>query len=589
MPEDNPTILEADPRRFMEIVGIDDRETRIAACRENFEDLITCEIARYGIFNYPEMIGPLAELYSKWVLYDKDENNRWKIYKIIQKFIISVDFISVNAFLPFIAQEISSRIVSSAVIDFVCLGPLTDNDEMSRVNDIIAMIEGCHIKNNGAAFGGLLHLGDRRISKLLWTVKDLLEKDEVQTALQCFTPYLHAAAIEFKLDWLEGMEGDIEDGLFGVIAGAFGREKRLSDAAFVQTGGRQFPVPRNPTPAQQAEARRLAGFMPVGEYAKRIAPRLYALERSEPPPRVMPAVLRYWGLDPATDPKDAARLDDRLPNANPSAATMASTRRPSEIEEIETEWFDGAGRIFLAWGILNPNGPTLYMIGERIEGDHSRIFYRWMHMLGGRTYLCPPEDREELTYEGVFHAAERIRNHLAANRLGTPFAVIPSFVIASSGDQEFINIAQRLMASDEASQQDWGRAVAYTRAFGDDFFARAGCEIRVLYDETRNRPAPTQSERDFLQFTEARYGHIPSFAQASPPPFKSSQITEALFLEWWRLIAPVAHSRSALGQFFEMWRGALSLLSDDMEVGSVSVNQVVNFLSNLNFMIPEEN
>ena len=588
MPENNPTIFETDPERFMEVVGIDEPEARMEAFRGNFDDVIICEIVRYGVFNRPEMIGPLAELYSKGVLENYAEQRRWEIYRLIANLVGGVDFVSINAFLPFIAEETSPRIVASAVIDFVCLGPLTDNDEMSRVKDIIAMIEGDHVKNNGAAFGGLLHLGDRRISKLLWPVKDLLEKDEVQTALQCFTPYLHAAAIEFKLDWLEGMEGDIEDGLFGVIAGAFGREKRLSDATLVQTGGRQFPVPRNPTQAQQAEARELAGFMPVGEYAKRIAPRLYALERSEPPPRVMPAVLRYWGLDPATDPRDAAPLDDRLPNVNPSVATMASTRRSSEIEEIETEWFDGAGRIFLAWGILNPNGPTLYMIGERIEGDHSRIFFRWMHMLGGRTYLCPPESREELTYEGVFQAAERIRDYLAANQLGTPFAVIPSFVIASSGDQEFRSIAQRLITSDGAAQQDWGKAVAYTRAFGDDFFARAGCEIRVWYDETRKRPAPNQSERDFLQFTEARYGHIPAFAQASPPPFKSSQITEALFSEWWRLIDIVAHGRSALGQLFEMWRGALSLLSDDMKADSVSVDQVAGFLAAFNFMVPEE-
>ena len=36
------------------------------------------------------------------------------------------------------------------------------------------------------------------------------------------------------------------------------------------------------------------------------SPRLYALEKSEPPPRVMPVVLAEWNLRPATDPKEVA-------------------------------------------------------------------------------------------------------------------------------------------------------------------------------------------------------------------------------------------------------------------------------------------
>ena len=47
--------------------------------------------------------------------------------------LVNVDFVSVNALLPFIAEESSTRIVSSSVIDYVSLGPLTDNDEMSPV------------------------------------------------------------------------------------------------------------------------------------------------------------------------------------------------------------------------------------------------------------------------------------------------------------------------------------------------------------------------------------------------------------------------------------------------------------------------
>ena len=50
--------------------------------------------------------------------------------------------------------------------------------------------------------------------------------------------------------------------------------------------------------------------IPLADYLNRIAPRLYALERSEPPPRVMPHVLREWGLTPTTDPSEMVEFDD---------------------------------------------------------------------------------------------------------------------------------------------------------------------------------------------------------------------------------------------------------------------------------------
>jgi hypothetical protein len=253
---------------------------------------------------------------------------------------------------------------------------------------IIGMIENGAVKNSGAAFGGLLHLGDRRVCKLLWPIRELLEKDEIEVALHCTTGLLYAATLEFELDWLEGMHGDIEDGLFGVVAGGFGYEKRMNKLDVVFTGCRQFPVPKNPSPGDQEKARERAEPISVEKYGARIASRLYALERSEPPPRVMPQVLILWNLKPATELSDAAGFDDRVRNTNPSMPITPNVSSDGMITEVAEEWFDGHGRIFLVWGILNPNGPTLYCLGERRNGRNSQIFFRWLLMLGGRTYFC---------------------------------------------------------------------------------------------------------------------------------------------------------------------------------------------------------
>ena len=141
MPENKPLLFQADPKKFMEFLKIDDANKRRDALKANFDDVILCEILRYGIFNDTKMIGPLAQLYEESVVPDCGEEKRWEIYQHIIGMVENVEFVSLNALLPFIAEEPSQRIVSTAVIDFVSLGACTNNDPMSRPKDIIEMIK----------------------------------------------------------------------------------------------------------------------------------------------------------------------------------------------------------------------------------------------------------------------------------------------------------------------------------------------------------------------------------------------------------------------------------------------------------------
>ena len=311
MAHNNPLLFEADPKKFMEILMLDDAKKRADALKGNFDDVILCEILRYGIKNDANMIGPLAQLYEKSVVPNYAIEKRRELYQHIKGMVENVDFVSVNALLPFIAEEPSLGIVSTAVIDFVCDGPLTDNDQMSRPKDIIAMIQSAQMKNSGAAFGGLLHLGDPRVCKLLWPIKSLLTEDGVNNAVKCSTGFLNSASLEFEIDWLEEMQGDLHDELFGNVASGLVLQKRNNKVDAVFTGQRQFPSPKNPTPAEQEQGLQLAKPVSIEEYTKRIAPRLYSLESSEPPPRIMPRVLIEWNLKPATDPSEAASAEDQ--------------------------------------------------------------------------------------------------------------------------------------------------------------------------------------------------------------------------------------------------------------------------------------
>jgi hypothetical protein len=80
------------------------------------------------------------------------------------------------------------------------------------------MIESGRLQNDGAAFGALLFLGDDRVCKLLVPLRDTLEEDAVRVATNCGTGLMYSSTVDFYLDWLEGIENDGKNPLFGLVA-----------------------------------------------------------------------------------------------------------------------------------------------------------------------------------------------------------------------------------------------------------------------------------------------------------------------------------------------------------------------------------
>jgi hypothetical protein len=559
-------LFQTDPHRFQQIVTNDDSEERFASLC-TLDDLLLCEVIRYGILNKQEMIGPLASLYRQ-LKTKMSEEDRYSVYRHVVGFVEKSSFVSINAFLPFIAQEKARIIVSTTVIDYVSLGPLTDNDPMSRVKDIIDMIESNVLENEGAAFGALLHIGDKRVCDLLIPLRDSLDRDAMNNAVNCSTGLIHSATVDFYLDWLEGMEGVDQEDSFGIVASGLALIKKKSQTDHVATGYRPFPV-QGATPQQWKSSLKP---IPLTEYVQRISRRMYALERSEAPPRVMPHVLTEWGLKPLTDPAESMVLDD-------SAATAHFGEEPipgGRIVDVEREWWDGEGNIFLAWGILNPNGPTLYVLGSReFDGKH-RTFMRSLHMIGGCTTYAA-EAVDEITYQGIYDDAVSIHEHLVGNHGHGLLHIIPSFLIANGGDKTLSNIAKRLLAGGAASKNDWGRPMAYARQFGSNFFASAGAEMRDTYESMlAESKAKGEEPSEFLKFIELRYGEIPDFKDAKVPSWTEAAMTQELLEEWWYIVSPKEFQVEALICLKTMWEGAIKMLEAGEHV--VAWDRVVQFV-----------
>jgi hypothetical protein len=284
----------------MELVTTDDPEQRFNGF-EHFDDIALCEIIRYGVYNDPDMIPGLQQFYSE-MLMEAPEEQRLSIYREVAGMVENVTHISPNALLPFIAEDTSRGIVSTAVIDLVSLASLQNDDPMTHPKKVIGLMESGFLKNTGAAFGALLNLGDQRVCQLLWPLKDGLESSDVDEAINCSTGFVYAETAEFYVNWLEGMEADLDDGLFGSVAAGLALLRKRSRIDLAFRGGRPFPV----TGLSQGEWRSMRQEIPLDQYTAEIAPRLCALERTEPPPRVMPHVLVEWGLEPVTDPSERA-------------------------------------------------------------------------------------------------------------------------------------------------------------------------------------------------------------------------------------------------------------------------------------------
>jgi hypothetical protein len=204
VPDEQKLLFQTDLNRFWEIVYDDDAEARFATLK-TLDDLLLCEVIRYGVLNQEEMIGPLAGFYRGPVM-KMPEEQRFAIYRHVAGFVEHTSIVSTNAFLPFIAEDDEGRIVSTAVIDYVSLGPLTNGDPMSRVKDIIGMIESNMLENEGAAFGALLHIGDGRVCDLLIPLRDSLDRDAISNAVKCSTGFIHSATADF-LSRLVGGDG----------------------------------------------------------------------------------------------------------------------------------------------------------------------------------------------------------------------------------------------------------------------------------------------------------------------------------------------------------------------------------------------
>lgn len=298
MDKQRPLLLE-NPRAFMEIVMNHDPATRVRSFY-TYDDAVTCEIMRHGIFNGFSKLAELVQLYDGVVLPARVDRRK-EIYGHVKMIVSGLGGHTAPALAPFMLVDDDIEIVATATVDYASLGDLDDGNPMSRPRDVAEMVAGGEARNPAAVLGGLLALGDPRVCELVKPFRSMLDENQAGVVSQCFTGLTAKCMVDFYLDWLEELvvyDAYEARSLFGVVAAGLVRLADRRSFPSILDGLRPFPTLDSNWPDMRA--------IDPGDFANSIADRLYALEAREARPKVLPHVIRAFGLVPRAAAADTA-------------------------------------------------------------------------------------------------------------------------------------------------------------------------------------------------------------------------------------------------------------------------------------------
>ena len=224
------------------------------------------------------------------------------------------------------------------------------------------------------------------------------------------------------------------------------------------------------------------------------------------------------------------------------------------------DWVSGSISLLLAWGIANPNGPTVSCIGFRETGARGEIevFYRWMHFLGGEDYCLGylRSDGERAELAEILTNAFSLEPGDGLQRFPL-VSTVPS-VLQTRLHPDLVPLARQAFSQSAALRSaDWGHEWHLLRKHGSNVFDRAGEETRAALEALKLDPEYDSPEgRQAIDLGFARHQHIPSFSNWTPDDFENRPLEPGDIEAWWETVTrddfwiPVAY------QIAHMWVGA---------------------------------
>ena len=137
----------------------------------------------------------------------------------------------------------------------------------------------------GAALGGVLLLGDKRIIPLLAEVWDDLSEEAQLEMTAAKSGFVSEGVVEF---WLDRLEEGCSESVFGSAVAAIAKMPAIAQVPFVLDVERLLPAYAG------GEPMKLLRRTSFADYLEEIRPRLEALEAEESEPKVIPRIFEIW-------------------------------------------------------------------------------------------------------------------------------------------------------------------------------------------------------------------------------------------------------------------------------------------------------
>ncbi len=290
----------------------------------------------------------------------------------------------------------SGRVVATAALQLVNLMAPDEDDPLSVVRWLVDVARMKYDDEHRAAiFGGLIAMGDERITTLLGNCWEGLPPDSHELLAAGARNYVAASAtIDFFLRWAEAIADDSwDDPTFGTVAAEI---SRLAQRARVSTPSRgvvgvvevdrAYPAWTRPYGEVVRHPRRWS----LEEYALQIAPRLFEIGRRERGRRIFPDVLADWGLPDVPHLEAVARAAEGIEF---DGSGWHLLDKPIEVDTLP-----GKDQTCLVeFGVLNPNGPTICQFATvPLPGGHlDGLVWTSHHVVIRLCLLCAVGQRHE--------------------------------------------------------------------------------------------------------------------------------------------------------------------------------------------------
>jgi hypothetical protein len=268
---------------------------QLGTSKESQEDEIARTVVlksiEYGCSNDESQIPLLFALYREWIGRSSAET-RLQALQVLTAAIEERCGCAILALMPFITAEAESHIISTAALNLCVLYPV-EEDPLAGPRFLASVLEQNPTPDGtaGAALGGMMLLGDERLSSLIRQIWEKWPPEARKEAVRQHSPFVSKSYVELLLEFLAT---ESELATYGCIAAALANAAvRAERNVGVSEVERVFPAwsaPDEPLKIKRHWSRQ--------EFAAEIQNRLEQLIATEltgpNEEMIMPIVLRRW-------------------------------------------------------------------------------------------------------------------------------------------------------------------------------------------------------------------------------------------------------------------------------------------------------